>query len=245
LVVEHYAKETYGDRMADVYDEYHARLKPADGVAFLADLAGTGRVLELGIGTGRIALPLAGRGVKVDGIDASQRMVDQMRAKPGGNDIGVTIADFSSFSLDDRYSLVYVVFNTFFALLDQDDQVRCFQCVAAHLEPGGCFVLECFVPDLSRFERGQSTMTTQLDLDDVRIDASLHDAASQVVRSQHILIRDGRLEMFPVALRYVWPSELDLMARLAGFEREARYGGWYGEPFTSASTSHVSVYRRI
>ncbi|MCU1427579.1 MAG: Methyltransferase type 11 [Actinomycetia bacterium] len=242
--MDRYAKETYGDRIAGVYDEYHARLNPADGVAFLADLAGAGRVLELGIGTGRVALPLAARGVKVDGIDASQRMVDQMRAKPGGNGIDVTIGDFSSFALDDRYALVYVVFNTFFALFDQDAQVLCFERVATHLEPGGRFVLECFVPDLARFDRGQSTTTTQLDVDDVRIDASLHDAAAQVVRSQHIIIRDGKLEMFPVALRYAWPSELDLMARLTGFEREARYAGWNREPFSSASVSHVTVYRK-
>jgi SAM-dependent methyltransferase len=240
--MEHYAKETYGDRIADVYDETYGHLDPTNAVEFLAKLAGTKPVLELGIGTGRVAIPLAAAGVQLEGVDASQRMVDQLRAKPGGDAIDVAIADFSAFSLDRRFGLVYVVFNTLFSLLEQEEQVRCFQCVEQHLEPGGRFVVECFVPDLSRFQLDQATITTAVDVDLVRMDSSVHDGARQTVRTQHIYICDGKLEMFPVAVRYSWPSELDLMARVAGLEREARYAGWKREPFTKASGSHVSVY---
>jgi SAM-dependent methyltransferase len=242
--MEHYAKETYGDRIAGVYDNYHGGLDPADAVSFLADLAGDGPALELGIGTGRVALPLAARGLPVEGIDASTKMVERLRSKPGGDALPVTIGDFASFRLGRTFSLAYVVFNTFFSLLEQDEQVACFECVAAHLGPRGCFVIEAFVPDLTRFHRGQATLTSRLETDDVRIDASMHDPVGQMVRTQHITIRDGKLETFPVALRYAWPAELDLMARIAGFEREARYAGWRREPFNAASGSHVTVYRK-
>jgi SAM-dependent methyltransferase len=241
--MERYAAKTYGDRIADVYDEHYSAFDPA-ALDFLAARAGDGgSALELGIGTGRIALPLAERGIAVHGIDASPAMVAKLRAKPGGDAIPVTMADFGDFTLGERFDLAYVVFNTFFGLLTQDAQVRCFECVAAHLAPGGRFVLECFVPDLGRFRRGQSAVTTKLELDEVRIDAGLHDAAEQWVRSQHVILRPGGIDLFPVSLRYVWPSEMDLMARVAGLEREARYGGWRDEPFTSDSGNHVSVYR--
>jgi SAM-dependent methyltransferase len=240
--MEHYAKETYGDRIADVYDEAFRHLDPTDAAAFLAELAGSGTVLELGIGTGRIALPLAEQGVEIAGIDASPGMVEKLRAKPGGEAIDVSIGDFSAFSLNRTFGVVFVAFNTLFMLLEQEEQLRCFTCVAEHLDAGGRFVVECFVPDLSRFTRDQAIVTTAIETDLVRIDANVHDGARQTVQGQHIYIQDGKLEMFPIALRYIWPSELDLMARLAGFEREARYGGWKREPFTKASGSHVSVY---
>jgi SAM-dependent methyltransferase len=241
--MERYGAETYGDRIADVYDGHYSAHDPAT-IEFLAGLAGAGPALELGIGTGRIALPLAERGVTVHGVDASSSMVEKLRAKTGGDTIPVAGADFGDFTLDERFTLVYVVFNTFFALLTQAAQVQCFETVAAHLQPGGRFVLECFVPDLARFERGQCTNTTFVEVDEVRVDASMHDAAEQRVRSQHIVMRRGRVDLFPVSLRYAWPSELDLMARVAGLERESRHGGWRGEPFTNASGNHVSVYRR-
>jgi SAM-dependent methyltransferase len=242
--MERYAAETYGDRIADVYDEQHRLLDPEPEAAFLAALAGDGPALELGIGTGRVALPLRARGVEVHGVDASVRMVEKLRAKPGGADIPVTIGNFADFALAERFALVYVVFNTFYGLLTQDDQVRCFECVAAHLRPGGRFLLRGFVPDLARFRRGQSTNAVRVELDDVRIDVSMHDPLTQVVRSQHVMLRESGVQLFPVALRYAWPSELDLMARLAGLELEARHGGWDGEPFGADSDAHVSVYRR-
>jgi SAM-dependent methyltransferase len=242
--MERYAAETYGDRIADVYDEQHRFLDPEPEAEFLAALAGDGPVLELGIGTGRVALPLRARGVDVHGVDASERMVEKLRAKPGGATVPVTIGDFADFALEERFSLVYVVFNTFFGLLTQDDQVRCFERVAAHLRPGGRFLVRCFVPDLSRYERGQCTTAIRVELDDVRIDVSMHDAVAQVVRAQHVTLRASGVQLFPVALRYAWPSELDLMARIAGLQLEARHGGWRGEPFTADSGAHVSVYRR-
>jgi SAM-dependent methyltransferase len=241
--MERYAAQTYGDRIADVYDEYHAERHPDAEVEFLAGLAGTGPVLELGIGTGRVALPLAARSVAVHGIDASARMVEKLRAKPGGDAIPITMGTFADFSLDERFALAYVVFNTFFGLVSQDEQVSSFECIAAHLQPGGRFVLECFVPDLRRFDRGQRTAATKVELDEVRLDVSMHDPVEQRVRTQHVRLRDGGVALFPVAIRYAWPSELDLMARLAGLEREARYGGWQREPFTDASGVHVTVYR--
>jgi SAM-dependent methyltransferase len=242
-----FAAGTYGDRIADVYDGHYRERQTEREVEFLASVvrdAGGGPALELGIGTGRVALPLAARGIEVHGVDASVRMVERMRAKPGGDAIPVTTSDFADFDLGERFGVVYVVFNTFFALPTQDAQVRCFETVARHLRAGGRFVLEGFVPDVARFDRGQRTGATVVDVDELRIDASIHDAAEQRVRSQHVIVRDGSVRMYPVSLRYAWPSELDLMARLADLAREARHGGYGGEPFTSTSGAHVSVYRK-
>jgi SAM-dependent methyltransferase len=213
-------------------------------VEFLADIAGEGgTALELGIGTGRVALPLAARGVRVHGIDASQAMVDRLREKPGGDQVQVILGDFADVSgVDGRFRLIYVVFNTFFALLTQDDQVRCFSHVAVHLDPGGAFVIESFVPDPSLFDRGQRVSATRVEAERVQLDATRHDAATQQVTSQHVLIGKEGIVLLPVQLRYAWPSELDLMARLAGLRLLARYGGWRREPFTSTSPTHISVY---
>jgi SAM-dependent methyltransferase len=211
-------------------------------VEFLAGLAGTGPVLELGIGTGRIALPLASRGITVQGIDASESMVERLRAKPGGADIPVTIGDFVSLPVVGRFSLIYVVFNTFFALLSQDDQVGCFAQVAEHLAPGGAFVIEAFVPDPSMYDRGQRVSTSRVEVDRVQIDAATLDPVTQRVTSQHVLIGKEGILLLPVQLRYAWPSELDLMARLAGLHLEARYAGWQREPFIATSPGHVSVF---
>jgi SAM-dependent methyltransferase len=242
--MERYAAATYGDRIADVYDEQHMGRDAEVEADFLAGLAGDGRALELGIGTGRVALPLLVHGVAVHGVDASERMVAKLRAKAGGESIPVTIGDFADFTLAERFTLVYVVFNTFFGLLEQADQVRCFQCVAKHLQPGGRFVLDCFVPDLTRFDRGQRTAATYVELDEIRLDVSMHDAVHQRVRTHHVVLRDGTQSLFPVEIRYAWPSELDLMAQLAGLTLEARHGGWRREPFTDASGVHISVYRK-
>ena len=246
--MESYGPETYGDRVADVYDERHAHLDPTAEVARLAELAGTGPVLELGIGTGRVGVPLAQRlatgGVELHGIDASEAMVAKLRARKGGEAIPVAIGDMRAVAAPaDSYTLIYVVFNTFFSLPDQDAQVECFANVASRLAPGGRFVLSGFVPDVGRFDRGQRTSALRVAVDAVDIDVSLHDPVTQRVDGHHVLIRESGTRLLPVVLRYAFPSELDLMARLAGLERESREGGWVEEPFTAASDMHVSVYR--
>lgn len=235
--------ESYGELWADVYDEEHVLMVPPESqLDLLAELAGDGRVLELGIGTGRVALPLAARGVAVEGIDASPSMVARLRAKPGGEAIPVVMGDMASLEVDGPFRLVYVVFNTMFALLTQDAQVACFRRVGEELEEGGCFALECFVPDLGRFDRGQSLRTISVDEDVVRVNASRHDAATQQVTAGLIRIGAGQLSMRPVRLRYAWPSELDLMAQIGGLRLRDRWSGWDRSPFTSESTMHVSVY---
>ena len=237
-----YDESTYGDRIADVYDELYASLDPAPAAETLAELAGAGPALELAIGTGRIALPLAARGVEVHGIDASEAMVARLREKPGGDALPITMGDFADVGVDGAYTLVYVAFNTFFALLSQDDQVRCFANVAAHLTDGGVFVLEAFVPDLARFDRSQRVNANRVEADWVMFDLSLHHPVEQRVSSAHVVVGSDGVRVNPVAIRYAFPSELDLMARLAGLELRERWGGWSREPFTDASGSHVSVY---
>ena len=242
--MEAYGPETYGDRIADVYDGLYENLDTEGAVETLAGLAGGGPVLELAIGTGRLALPLAKRGLDVHGIDASAAMVAKLRGKPGGDRIPVTMGDFADVAVDGRYSLIFVAFNTFFGLLTQDDQLRCFTNVAAHLADGGVFVVEAFFPDLGRFDRGQRTQTTRLDAGSVMIDASRHDPVEQRVDSHHVVITEEGTKLYPVSIRYAFPPELDLMARLAGLELQNRWGGWRREPFTADSPRHVSVYGR-
>ncbi len=241
--MEKYTPATYGDRIAEVYDDLYQQafdIEPAVGL--LAELAGAGRALELGIGTGRVALPLAARGVVVLGVNASESMVKQMRKKVGGKGIPVTIGDFTKVPVRGTFDLVYVVFNTIFGLDTQDAQVACFANVARRLRPGGVFLIEAFVPDLTRFVRGQNISTARTGVDEVWLDASRYDAVNQVVNTQHIHITGLGTRLFPVRLRYSYPPELDLMARLAGMRLKDRWGGWRKEPFTAASTSHVSVY---
>jgi SAM-dependent methyltransferase len=244
--MERYEPGTYGDRIADIYDGWHPFLAETTGptVDLLASLAGGGPVLELAVGTGRVAIPLADRGLEVHGIDASQAMVQRLRAKPGGDKVKVVMGDMADVGVEGEFSLVFVVFNTFFALLTQDDQLRCFANVAARLAPSGRFVLECFVPDLKRFERGQSISVTGVELDRLRLDASRHHQTEQRVDAQQVVITHEGVRMLPVALRYAWPSELDLMARLAGLRLGHRWGGWGREPFGDDSGIHVSVYEK-
>jgi trans-aconitate methyltransferase len=238
-----YLASTYGDRIAETYDSMHAE-HDAAAIDLLAALAGDGPALELGIGTGRIALPLAARGVAVHGIDASAAMVARLRAKPGGSDIPVTIGDFREFQLAERFSLIYVPFNTFFALQSQDEQVSCFQSVATHLRERGSFVIEAFVPDPARFERGQRVSVTDLRTDAVALEASTHDPVAQRVESHIVQLTDEGVTLFPVRLRYAWPSELDLMARLAGLALHERWASWRQEEFGPSSQFHISIYRR-
>ena len=238
-----YTAETYGERIADIYDSWYAAYDERS-IDALAELAQGGRVLELGIGTGRIALPLRSRGVTVQGVDASAAMVAKLRAKPGGAAIPVTLSSFDDFALDERLSLAFIAFNTFFALLTQAQQIRCMETVARHLAPGGRFVIEAFVPDLTRFVSGQTMRVIGVDTGEVRIDASLLDLAQQRVTSQHIVLTEGGVRLYPVTLRYAWPSELDLMARIAGLRLEHRWADWGQEAFGRESTKHVSVYQR-
>jgi SAM-dependent methyltransferase len=235
----------YGDLWADIYDDEHGFMDPQAAVAFLAELGQGVRVLELGVGTGRVALPLAARGVGVVGIDASQAMVSRLRSKPGGQDIEVTIGDMATTPLGGPFGLVFVVFNTFFGLVTQDRQLECFANVSRSLEDGGRFVLECFVPDVARFRDGNQTLRV-ISMEDHRlqVNASVHDPVDQRIRTQVVILRDGNINILPAVVRYAWPAELDLMARLAGLELEARFGGWAKEPFNDRSPSHVSVYRR-
>jgi SAM-dependent methyltransferase len=242
--MDRYGPETYGEQIADVYDEWHAGMDPAETVELLASLAGTGPVLELGIGTGRVAIPLAVRGLEVHGIDASRPMVERMLAKPGGERIDVTFGQLADVAVDRSFSLIFIVFNTFFALLSQEDQVRCFANVARRLEPGGRFAMEAFVPDVARFDRGQRVHAINVDVDRVRLDVSLHRPVEQRVDAQHVVITGEGVRLVPVALRYAWPSELDLMARLAGLRLRHRWGGWDRAPFDDDSQKHVSVYEK-
>jgi SAM-dependent methyltransferase len=239
-------EDHFGERVAARYDESSAEMfDPAvvdPVVDFLAGLAGDGAALELGIGTGRIALPLARRGVPVHGIDLSQAMVVRLRAKPGAERIGVTVGDFATTTVAGRFSLAYLVFNTINNLTTQDGQVACFQNVAAHLEPGGCFVVEVGVPALQRLPPGETVRAFHLSA--TRLGFDEYDVASQGLVSHHYSIVDGRLEVGSIPFRYVWPAELDLMARLAGMTLRERWSDWKREPFTSDSTGHVSVWEK-
>ena len=236
---------TYGDRIAEIYDRFHPGTEDArPQLNALAALAGRGGALELGIGTGRVAMPLAERGVAVHGIDASEAMIAKLRAKPGGADIPVTVGDFAEFAVDGTFTLIFAVFNTFFALGTQDAQVSCFRRAAEHLADGGVFLIEVFVPDPARFTRGQSVGVTSLDSERITLDVARHDRLHQQVDSRHLVLSESGTRIYPVQLRYAWPSELDLMARLAGLRLRERWSDWSGAPFTAASTSRVSLYER-
>jgi SAM-dependent methyltransferase len=235
----------FGEEIAARYDDpSDERFQPAaidPVVDFLAVLAGDGAALELGIGTGRIALPLAQRGVEVHGIDLSSAMVARLRAKPGGADIPVVIGDFATARAEGTFSLAYLVFNTIHNLTTQDAQVACFANVAAHLEAGGHFVIEVGVPQLQRLPPGETVRPFALTPTHLGFDE--YDVANQGLISHHYELVDGAWRAHSVPFRYVWPAELDLMARLAGMTIVERWGGWRREPFTSESTSHVSVWR--
>ena len=236
----------FGERVAEKYDESSAEMfAPAavdPVVDFLAGLAGDGAALELGIGTGRIALPLAQRGVPVHGIDLSEAMVARLRAKPGAERIGVTVGDFATTTVEGSFSVAYLVFNTINNLTSQDEQVACFQNVAAHLGPGGCFVIEVGVPALQRLPPGETVRA--FTVSPTRLGFDEYDVVSQGLISHHYTVVDGELEVVSMPFRYVWPAELDLMARLAGMRLRERWSGWTREPFTSDSDSHVSVWEK-
>jgi hypothetical protein len=243
-----YTDATYGDRIAEIYDErYVAPMAKdsTDAVSFLRDLAGEGPALELGIGTGRIALPLAEGGVEVHGVDASEAMLGKLTAKPGGDQVRTMLGSFADFSLPTRFRLVYVAFNTFFQLLTQDEQVSCFEAVARHLTRDGVFTMQAFVPDVQRFdEHRQRVAAESVGIDEVSLEASSHDPFAQRTDTAHVHIRDGDIRVYPVRVRYAYVSELDLMARLAGLQLRERWAGWNREPYPSDHWTHVSVWGR-
>jgi SAM-dependent methyltransferase len=236
----------FPERVAARYDESSAdRFDPAAvdaTVDVLERLADGGRALELGIGTGRIALPLARRGIAVHGIDLSRAMVARLRAKPGADAIGVTIGDFATTRVDGTFSVAYLVFNTIMNLTTQAAQVACFRNVAAHLEPGGCFAIEVSVPDLRRLPPGQNALPFHVT--PTRWAFDLYDTATQAMSSNYVEITGGRGEYWSIPFRYVWPAELDLMAELAGMRLRERWDGWTREPFTSESRQHVSIWQK-
>jgi SAM-dependent methyltransferase len=236
----------FDERVAARYDESAAEMfDPAvvdPAVDLLAELARGGRALELGIGTGRIALRLAQRGVPVHGIDLSQAMVARLRAKPGGDAIDVTIGDFATTTVDRTFSLAYLVFNTIMNLTTQAAQVACFRNVSAHLEPGGCFVVEVGVPDLRRLPPGETIRA--FDVSERSWGFDEYDVARQGLTSHHFELVNGQLERLSIPFRYAWPAELDLMAELAGMTLRDRWAGWKREPFTSDSRTHVSVWEK-
>jgi SAM-dependent methyltransferase len=241
--MEPYGSSTYGDRIAGIYDDLYPDIDPAT-VPLLKSLAGEGPALELGIGTGRAALPLLEAGVAVHGIDASEPMLAKLKAKPGGERIPITVGDFSSFSFERHFRLIYVLFNTFFALLEQESQVNCMKNAAAHLEPGGVLLIEAFVPDLSRYVRRRAITALDVGIESVKLDVARWDPAGQRITVQHVVLSEAGVKLYPVQLRYAYPSELDLMARLAGLRLRDRWGDWDRSEFTSDSTKHVSVYER-
>jgi SAM-dependent methyltransferase len=240
-------EDHFGERVAERYDESSADMfEPAvvaPAVDFLADLAGSGAALELGIGTGRIALPLALRGIPVHGIDLSEAMVARLRAKPGAEHIEVTIGDFATTRVEGTFTVAYLVFNTIHNLTTQDEQIACFENVAAHLEPGGCFVIEVGVPQLQRLPPGETVRA--FDISATHLGFDEFDVASQGLISHHYSVVDGELELHSVPFRYVWPAELDLMARLAGMRLRERWSDWKRKPFTSESRQHVSVWEKL
>ena len=243
-----YTEATYGDKIADIYDDTYldASARDTDGaVAFLSRLAGPGPALELGVGTGRVALPLTQAGVEVHGIDASEAMVERLREKPGGEDIHVTIGDFADFSLEERFPVIYVVFNTFFGLLTQDAQLACMECVARHLTPDGAFVMQAFVPDVTRFDaHNQRVSVETVSLDELVLETSSHDPFTQRTDSHHVVIREAGVRLYPVRIRYAYPSELDLMAKIAGLRLRERWADWDRSTFPSRAWQHVSVWGR-
>lgn len=241
--MENYRAEMFGERFADVYDDW---FPDADErmIARLSELAQGGPVLELAIGSGRVALPLQRAGVQVRGIDISPDMVARLRARPGGDSIPVTIGDFADVGVDGEFGLIFVVFNTLFGLLGQDEQVRCFENVARHLAPGGVFVVEVFVPDVTRFTARQGVRAVKIELNAVHLDITAWDPLNQSVTTQHVVLTESGVRLRPIRLRYAWPAELDLMARLTGLRLRERWADWDRTPFTADSVKHISVYER-
>lgn len=236
---------SFDDDAAASYDEISQRGDEAATVAFLEQFARGGPALELAIGTGRIALPLAGRGIKVSGIDISQAMLNRLRSKVGAENIEVVLGNFADVAVPGTYRLIYVVFNTLFNLLTQDEQVRCFENVASHLTDDGLFVVEGGVPtEFYRLRNNQYVDAETIGIDNVRLDIARFNPSTQVLEETHVTLSNRGVKLNPIVTRYAWPSELDLMARIAGLRLKERWASWSREPFTSASSNCISVYGR-
>ncbi|MGW8145216.1 MAG: class I SAM-dependent DNA methyltransferase [Anaerolineales bacterium] len=236
-----YSESTYGDQIADVYDDWYTDLDQAI-IPTLVELVQGGRALELGIGTGRVALPLHQAGVEVHGIDASQAMVEKLQAKPGSELIPVSIGNFADVAVEGQFDLIYVVFNTFFALSSQEEQILCMQNAATKLTPNGIFLMEVFFPNMARYVDQQTVRATAIDDRLVQLEATRIDMINQQIVSQHTVLSDEGIRLYPVKIRYAWPAELDLMARLAGLTLQHRWGTWRKDPFTQENGRHISVY---
>ena len=242
-MMQDYERDTYGEKIAEIYDELHPGvLAGTEAVETLAELAGQGPLLELGVGTGRLAVPLAERGLRVTGVDIARAMLDRMAAKPNGHLVEAVLADFGDLSLPDRYRLVVVAADTFYLLPTQEQQVRCFASVAKLLTDDGAFVVEAFVPDRARATSG-GVVVRKVTARSVVLGASTHDPAGQRIDGAQILIDADGVRFAPASMRYVWPAELDLMARLAGLTLADRWGDWRRRPFGPDSLRHISVYR--
>ena len=245
MAADHFDPAAYGAAIADDYDELYAGHFDTDAaVACLTELARGGAVLELGVGTGRLALPLAAAGLAVHGVDASAAMVDKLRAKPGGAAVAVTVGDFADVAVPGTFSLVVLAVNTIFALPTQEAQVACFANAARHLLPGGRFVVEAWVPDLARFVRGEMVRPRVVRNDRISLEVARLDPVDQVMSTTQAVLGAGGVRLYPANHRYAWPAELDLMARLAGLRREARWADWRRAEFRAESTAHVSVYEK-
>lgn len=242
--MEDYDPTMYGRRVAPVYDDTVRGLPTAAAVERLAALAAGGPVLEFGVGTGRLALPLAARGLAVTGVDSSAEMLAGLRAKPGGADLPVVVGDFADVRVGGRFALVVLAINTLFALPDQEAQVRCMANAAAHLLPGGRFVVEAWVPDPAGFADGSRLRVLNLSEREVTLEAAWLHPAEQRMSTTKVRLTDGGARLLPANHRYAWPAELDLMAQLAGLRREHRWADWEQTPFTDASRAHVTVYRQ-
>ena len=237
-----YFGEPIAARYDDPSDDMFQPEAVDPAVDLLAELAGDGAALELGVGTGRIALPLSARGVPVHGIDMSRAMVARLRAKPGGDAVDVTIGDFAATRVAGEFAVAYLVYNTINNLTTQDAQVDCFVNAAAHLRPGGCFVVEVGVPELRLLPPGQTAVPFRISDRGWAFDT--YDTATQAFSSNYVTIVDGRAEHRAIPFRYVWPAELDLMARLAGLRLRERWEDWKRTPFTGESRQHVSVWEK-
>lgn len=238
---------TYGDAIAEMFDANGWAGDPGDTedtIEWLAKNSGAGPVLELGVGTGRVAVPLAQKGIAVHGMDASEGMLAQLRAKPGGDLVTLHVQDFTDFSLEMRFSMVYAVFDTLPFITDQEAQIRCFEKVAAVLEPGGRFVVQTSIPDPARYDRGQRTQTLRVEEDHVVITFNRRERMSQISSIQFAVLSEQGMQFFPMRVRTVMPSEMDLMARLGGLTPESRWGDWSGRPLRDSDDRHISIYRK-
>ena len=234
--------ESNGERLAEVYDDWYSQYDETC-VTTLRELAQGERALELGIGTGRVALPLHRAGVKVDGIDISEAMLARLHAKPGAEGLSVTHGNFADVPVEGHYALIYVVFNTFLDLATQDEQIRCFENAAKHLRPTGVFLIEAVVPDLTLYDGRQAVRAVGVGASEVLLDVSRLDPVSQRITRQYLVMTEQGVRMYPTTIRYVWPAELDLMARIAGLRLKHRWGSWDKAAFSAASRRHISVYQ--